>query len=123
MTKPSVLETSSSVVMIMDFTKAIVDGYSSDPAGVVERAARVLKTAREKGVPVIHVVPPSTGAPEASIHPGVAPVAGEPVLTKSRIGSFSTTGLDVMLRQQGRDTLIPWGSRPAAASSPPPGGD
>ena len=108
MTQAATLDLTKTVVLIMDFTKAIVEGYATDPKGVVERAAGVLAAARKAGVPVIHVVPTPRGdaAPASTIHPGVAPVPGEPVIAKARIGSFSTTGLDAMLRQMGRDTLV-----------------
>lgn len=94
------------VIIIMDFNQPIVDGYSSDPKGVVLHAAAVLKAARQAKVPVIYVVPsgPTMGA--GNIHPGVAPVQGETIVQKSRIGAFSTTGLDSMLRQQGKDTIV-----------------
>ena len=45
-------------------------------------------------------------SPEAEIHPGVAPVEGERVIRKTRAGSFSTTGLDALLRELGLATLI-----------------
>ena len=45
-------------------------------------------------------------SPEFEIHPGVAPKPGETVLAKSRTSPFSTTGLDVMLREMGKDTLV-----------------
>lgn len=98
------------VVLIMDFVTRIVEGFASDPKGVVERAAQVLKAARQAKVPIIYVVPggPGRGSNPAGsdIHPGVAPTPDDPVVPKARMGAFSTTGLDAMLRQMGRDTLV-----------------
>ena len=70
----------------------------------------VLEAARGAGIPVLHVIHRGGRFEEASDesaeHPGVAPTPGERVITKTRAGSFSTTGLDVLLREQGRDTLV-----------------
>ena len=93
-------------VLIMDFTTGIVENAASDPKGAVERAAHVLAATRRAGVPVIYVVPGGPDRPPATIHPGVQPVAGEPVVVKERFGAFSTTGLDTRLRQMGKDTLV-----------------
>ena len=38
--------------------------------------------------------------------PGVTPIEGETVLRKIRAGSFSSTGLDALLREDGRDKLV-----------------
>ena len=93
----------------MDFQNDIVNNVAQDPAAVVGNAARVLDGARSRGVRVVHVmhrggrfVEPSPGA---EIHPGVQPAEGEPVISKTRAGPFSTTGLDVALREMGVDTL------------------
>ena len=36
----------------------------------------------------------------------MAPAPGETVVTKTKPGAFSTTGLDIMLREMGVDTVI-----------------
>ncbi len=104
------LDPNRAVVVIMDFQNGIVNGAAPDPQGVVTQAAAVLQGARAAAIPVIYVTHRggrfASEAPEAEIHPGVAPAAGERVLSKTRAGAFSTTGLDVLLREMGRSTLV-----------------
>ena len=40
------------------------------------------------------------------IDPSVPPLAGEPIVVKHRVGAFYGTDLDMILRAQGRDTLV-----------------
>ena len=94
----------------MDFHDGIVGTVASDPAGVVACAVVALEAARGAGIPVAYVVHRGGrfegGGPDAEIHKGVRPGDGERVIAKTRAGPFSTTGLDVFLRQTGRDTLV-----------------
>ena len=110
MVAPITLDRSKSAVLIMDFQIRIVTNFASDPQGVVERAAQVLQAARQVGLPIIYVVhrggPFREDAPDVAIHPGVTPAPGELVITKTKPGSFSTTGLDITLRELGVNTLI-----------------
>lgn len=110
MTRQVTLDVDRSVVLIMDFQELIVNGVASDPSGVVNRASQVLQGARQAGIPIIYVVHRggdfAADAPDIGIHPGVAPAAGERVITKTRTSPFSTTGLDVTLREMGRDSLV-----------------
>ena len=48
----------------------------------------------------------ATGAENAKIHPAVAPLASEIVVTKHRVSAFAGTDLDLMLRANGIETLI-----------------
>ena len=53
----------------------------------------------------------ATGVPPAAdpgvlIHATVTPRQGEPIVVKHRVGAFFGTDLDMILRAQGRDTLI-----------------
>ena len=50
-------------------------------------------------------VPPAA-SPGALIHAAVPPLQTEPIITKHRVNAFFGTDLDMMLRAQGRDTLI-----------------
>ena len=97
-------------VVIMDFQNGIVNSADRDRRGTVERAASVLAAARAAGAPVVYVVHRGgrfeEDSPDAEIHPGVAPAEGERVISKTGWGSFSTTGLDALLREMGRDTLV-----------------
>lgn len=110
MTQQQPLDIDRATVVIMDFQNGIVSNAARDPQGAVERAANVLAAARSAGVPVVHIMHRGgrfeEDSPDAEIHPGVAPAAGERVLRKTKAGSFSTTGLDVLLRESGRDTLV-----------------
>ena len=104
------IDRNKTVVLVEDFQQRIVANYASDPAAVVENAAKVLAGARQAGVPVIYVVhrggPFAQYAPDVELHEGVAPAAGEMVVTKVRVGPFSSTALDVTLREMGVDTLV-----------------
>ncbi|MFN8585532.1 MAG: isochorismatase family protein [Dehalococcoidia bacterium] len=106
----SVLDRDRAVVVIMDFQQGIVGTVARDPEGTVRRAASVLAAARAASVPVVHVVHRGgrfeAESPDVAIHPAVAPLDGERVFTKTKAGSFSTTGLDVLLRETGRDQLV-----------------
>ena len=110
MTQQLTLDPAKAVVLSMDFQNRIVENFASDPQGVVQRAAQVLDGARSAGITVMHVVVRGRGVeenpPDMEIHPGVAPAQGERVLTKIRTGPFSTTPLDVLLRDMGTETLV-----------------
>ncbi|HEY0220132.1 MAG TPA: cysteine hydrolase family protein, partial [Afipia sp.] len=77
-------------------------------------AAKLLKLARNKGVPVFHVVHHgAAGAPlfdettpQGAIIPLLAPVAGEVVIRKTLPNSFTGTDLDALVKSTGRSELI-----------------
>jgi Isochorismatase family len=48
----------------------------------------------------------AAGAENAKIHPAVAPLSEEIVVTKHRVSAFAGTDLDLMLRANGIETLI-----------------
>ena len=72
-----------------------------------------LEGARAAGIPVIYVVhrggPFAEYSPDVELHECVAPSEGERIITKTKPGPFSTTALDVNLREMGRDNLIVMG--------------
>jgi nicotinamidase-related amidase len=85
-----------------------------EPEAAVEVAGRVLAAYRESGHPVVHVqhvwdAPDATfmrpGTPGVEIHPAVAPIAGEPVITKEYPNSFRETDLQNVLKQLDVDSL------------------
>jgi nicotinamidase-related amidase len=108
----------------------ILSGNGSSQEALLKKAGAVLQKARQAGIPVIYVIVCfRAGSPEistrnklfrgiketgriqegtsgAEIHPDVAPQAGELIITKRRVGAFSGTELDLVLRAQGRDTLV-----------------
>ena len=100
-------------VLIMDFQNDIVNQHASYPNEVVQNAAKVLHGARQNEIPVIYLVHRggrfAADNPGTQIHPGVLPESGDIVLTKTKGGAFSTTGLDILLRELGKDTLIVMG--------------
>ena len=104
------IDTDRTAVLIMDFQQRIIANVASEPDAVVGNAARALAGARQAGIPVIYVVhrggPFAEYAPDVELHEGVAPAEGELVITKVRPGPFSTTALDVTLREMGRDNLV-----------------
>ena len=110
MTQQETLNQDRTAVIIMDFQSEIVNNVAQDPQGVVQKAAQVLEGARRVGIPIIYIVHRGgrfeAPSPGIEIHPGVAPAAGERVIAKTKAGAFSTTGLDVLLREMGRDTLV-----------------
>ena len=50
------LQRDSTAVVIMDYQNDIVSNYSTDGEGLLQRAASVLESARQAGIPVIYVV-------------------------------------------------------------------
>ena len=101
------------MILIMDFQERIVNNVASDPERVVQNASQALQAARQAGIPVIYVVHRGGAfqeyALDVEIHRGVSPAAGETVITKTEPGPFSTTALDVTLRDMGKDTLVVMG--------------
>ena len=104
------IDVNRTAVLIMDFQQRIIANVATEPVAVVENAAKALAGARAAGIPVIYVVhrggPFAEYAPDVELHEGVAPAEGELVITKVRPGPFSTTALDVTLREMGRDNLV-----------------
>ena len=99
-----------SAILAMDFTPVIVD-FATDGISAVDNAAKVLDVGRDSAATIVHVLPGTIESLEANWpvgepHPAVTPHEGDLIFAKSRIGAFSTTGLDVRLRCEGRDTLI-----------------
>ena len=118
-------------LLMMDFQNTIVEMVpESRRQRVLSHAQVLLGKARAANVPVFHVVvrfraghpevhPANKGfsaikaagrllegTPGAEIHASVSPVAGEPVVTKRRVGAFGTTDLRTMLGAQGIHTLV-----------------
>lgn len=104
------IDAGRTAVLIMDFQQRIIANVATEPVAVVENAAKALDGARLAGIPVIYVVhrggPFAEYAPDVELHEGITPAEGELVITKVRPGPFSTTALDVTLREAGRDNLV-----------------
>ena len=109
-TQTVAIDKARAAVVIMDYQNVIVKNYASDPQAVLAAASTVLAAARAAAIPVIYIVARSAafaaGGPDAEVHPAVAPKPDERVIPKTKTGSFSTTNLDVALRELARDTLV-----------------
>jgi nicotinamidase-related amidase len=121
-------------VLIMDYENDIVGMLPEDVRGpLIERASTMLKEARQAKIQVIYVVVRfRDGYPEVNLHnklfsslkqsgrfvegtPGaeidsrVAPQPGDVVVTKRRVGAFSTTDLETILRSKNINRLVLFG--------------
>lgn len=126
------LDPKNTVVLSMDFQNDIVSRFAAADPGVVRRAASALASARAAGIPVVHVAVqfrpghPEVasrglfamirqmngfvqGTPGAAIHDAVAPAEGEVVCIKKRVGAFSGSDLETVLRALGRTHLVLFG--------------
>lgn len=125
------IDKSATAVLLMDFQNGIV-GFApeKDRAQLMDNAAAVLAGARKAGLPVFFIVvrfkeghPEISernksfsllkkagrlveGTPAAEVDARVAPAAGELVVTKVRVGAFSTTPLETLLRARGVNSLV-----------------
>jgi len=126
-----VIDKNRTAVLIMDYQNDIVQRVPENKREeLVERARTVLSNARSSKLPVIYVVVRfREGYPEVSprnkrfatmknsgqmqegtsgaeIHPKLSPHPGDIVVTKRRVGAFSTTDLESILRSKNIDTLV-----------------
>jgi nicotinamidase-related amidase len=87
--------------------------------GIAEDVSRLVDTARAAGDPVIWILHTEPGSDSVfdpasgliSFIDPLAPAAGEPVLTKTSINAFTTTGLQQLLVSQGIGELVICGIR------------
>lgn len=118
-------------VLIMDYENDIVSMLPEDVRGpLIERASTILKEARQAKLQIIYVVVrfrdgyPEVnlqdklfsglkqsgrlveGTPGAEIDSRVAPQPGDIVVTKRRVGAFSTTDLETILRSKNISKLV-----------------
>ena len=121
-------------VLIMDYENQILSMLpEKTQAAVLDNASAILKEARQAHLPIIYVVVrfrdgyPEVnrqnkrfaglkesgrlreGTPGAEIHARVAPQLGDIVVTKRRVGAFSTTDLESILRANNISTLALFG--------------
>ena len=130
MTTSLTLDPKASALLVMDFQVGIVEQLAGDKDGLLARTTELAAAARGFGVRVIYVVVgfragypevsahhPTFGAikqtgrfaasdASAAIHPAVAPVGDEVVVTKHRVSAFTGTDLDMILRANAIDTLV-----------------
>jgi nicotinamidase-related amidase len=129
-----VLDHGRTAVLVMDYQNDIVKMLPEKVQGpLLDRAGAILKSAREAHLPVIYVVVRfrsgypevnpgnkrfqvvkelglvKEGTPGAEVHAKVAPQVGDVVVTKRRVGAFSTTDLESILRANNISTLVMFG--------------
>ncbi len=118
-------------VLVMDYENDIVGSLPEDVrVPLLEKAAAIIKEARQRNIPVMYVVVRfRDGYPEVNVHnklfralkesgrlkegtagaeidQKVAPLPGEVVVTKRRVGAFSTTDLETVLRARNINTIV-----------------
>ncbi|MGR7435069.1 cysteine hydrolase family protein [Klebsiella aerogenes] len=123
--------TQNSALLVMDFQKSILNNYIPHEhlTPIIQRTASLISSARTAGVKVIYIcVGFRKGYPEvgknslfksikyggqflidssdSAIHDELAPEEDEPVVIKCRVGAFSFTELELILRSYNIDTLI-----------------
>jgi nicotinamidase-related amidase len=125
------LEAGRTALLVMDYQPGIV-ALLEDPDALLAKAGEALAAARAAGATVGYVrvaftpedvaAMPATSRmgqnlrargtalsaedPATQIHPAVAPVAGDIVVRKTRVGPFGTTDLHEQLAARGVDTLV-----------------
>ena len=128
------INSARTAVLIMDYQNEIVSMLPEKvQAPLLDRAGAILKKARQAHVPIVYVVvrfrdnypeidPRNKlfsglrasgrlreGTSGAEIHSRVAPEPGDIVVTKRRVGAFSTTELETILRAKNINTLVLFG--------------
>jgi len=126
------LDPKRTAVLCMDYQAGIVANFAAGADGMLVRAASVLGAAREAKAMVAYVIVGfRPGFPEVSprnqsfstikqraamfmgeggqVHPAVAPQEGDVTVTKHRVGAFSGTDLEMILRAHDIDTLVLFG--------------
>jgi nicotinamidase-related amidase len=120
---------SNSALLVMDVQNGIVERFA-EAAEAMAPFQRAVAAARGAGIPVLFVrVGFREGYPEISpnnksfsalperggmtvadestqVHSSVAPLPGEPIVTKLRVSAFAGSDLEVILRARGTEKLI-----------------
>jgi nicotinamidase-related amidase len=123
-------ESNRTALLVMDFQSDILGMLGAESAPLLQRTAGLIAAARKAKLPVIDVVVgfrpgypelnlrnasfaavAKTGrfvvtTPGADIAAAVRPEEGDVVVLKHRVGAFSGTDMDMVLRAKGIDTLV-----------------
>jgi nicotinamidase-related amidase len=126
----NVLDPAKTALLVMDLQADIVARFADGSAGLLARTATLIAAARAAHVPVIYVVVGfragypevsprnqsfsaiastgrfTTSPPGADIVPAVRPQPEDVIIVKHRVGAFSGTDLDMVLRAKGVETLV-----------------
>ena len=116
------MSATDTALLVMDMQQGITQYF---PASLIDTFAQTIDAARRAGVPVVYVTvrwrPTRAevnernkyvanvsgsgwffeGAPSADIDARLAPLEGETVVVKRRVGAFSGSDLDLVLRKEG----------------------
>jgi nicotinamidase-related amidase len=128
------INSSRTAVLIMDYQNDILSMLPENvQVPLLDRASAILKKARQAHLPIIYIVVrfrdgyPEVnlhnklfsglkesgrlreGTPGSEIHDKVAPQPEDIVITKRRVGAFSTTELETILRAKNINTLVLFG--------------
>ncbi|MFI1920342.1 cysteine hydrolase [Nocardia sp. NPDC020380] len=127
--QPLEIDPAHTALLVMDMEQGIVSQLGSNDSAVTD-IADAEQASRKAGVAVDFVTTAFApgypevsagnqafgtiigsgkmleGSPETRIDSRVAPVGDEPVITKHRVGAFTSTGLDQILRAKQIDTLV-----------------
>ena len=131
MTTQLSIDRARTALLIMDYQNDIVGSVSAgERTGLLHRASSVLAATRKAGIPVVYVVVSfrpghpeisarnksfsamksigrlREGTPGAQIHGSMRPDAGEVIVTKRRVGAFSTTDMETVLRSMDVTNLV-----------------
>jgi nicotinamidase-related amidase len=135
MAEKIVIDPKTSALLVLDVQQIIVDGSAgpaspADKAALLERSAHLIAASRRSAMRVIYVqngfragypeVHPhnkaiesirenhkfAPGAAGNEIHPAVAPLPDEVVITKHRVSAFVGTDLELVLRANRLETLV-----------------
>jgi nicotinamidase-related amidase len=117
-------------LLIMDVQNGTVDHVPERAQSLLATLAETARAARTAGVTIIYVrIAFRLGTPEVSpknrsfsslagsssmselnsateVHPAIAPLPGDIIVTKRRVSAFSGSDLDVVLRSLGVDSLV-----------------
>jgi nicotinamidase-related amidase len=131
MTDTPALTTTTTALLVMDYQNGIVP-MIDDAEALIARVAEVIARVRAAGGQVAYVrvgftdadiaaMPETAGmgaavagrgdalaadGPATQVHDAIAPLEGDIVVRKTRVGPFLTTDLDAQLRGRGVDTLV-----------------
>jgi nicotinamidase-related amidase len=109
---PDAINPKTCAVLALDYTTKVIERVPAERLEVAKRAAAFIKAARTAGALIVYVIPGGFGGdgqPKLSmgpLHEVFERADGDAVIHKSKMGAFSTTNLDVILREAGRTTLI-----------------
>ena len=132
MTGPLSIDPRSSALLVMDYQIDILEKFMApaDPSEVLSVLPKLLAAARSASMLVIYVgvsfrpgypeISPrnptfsvigqsglfQAGSPGAQTHSAVAPIKGEPVVTKHRVSAFGGTDLQTILQSRAVETLV-----------------